>query len=85
MFVLIFAAGFSWYAALFTILIICLMIFSIWYSFAQKNKLSAASQEASQAMIDENRIDDAVDCYNMGKDVRLYRQDKLIMKIKFIS
>ena len=85
MFVLIFAAGFSWYAALFTILIICLMIFSIWYSFAQKNKLSAASQEASQAMIDENRIDDAVDCYNMGKDVRLYRQDKLIMKIKDLS
>ena len=33
-------------------------------------------------MIDENRIDEAIDCYNMGKDVRLYRQDKLIMNIK---
>ena len=32
-----------------------------------------------------NLLDNAIDCYNMGKDVRLYRQDKLIMKIKILT
>ena len=55
---------------------------NVWYSLKSKDKLGKLSQNVSQTMIDENRIDEAVDCYNMGKDVRLYRQDKLIMKIK---
>ena len=33
-------------------------------------------------LADENRIDEALDCYNKGKDVRLYRQDRFIMPIK---
>jgi len=82
MFVLVFAAGFSWYIILFVFLMISLMTFHIWYSFREENKLGALTQQVSQTMIDENRIDEAVDCYNMGKDVRLYRQDKQIMKIK---
>ncbi len=82
MFVLIFGAGLSWYAVLFAAVIIATVVFNIIYNFRINERLSRDSFEASQAMIDENRIDEAVDCYNMGKDVRLYRQDKLIMKIK---
>lgn len=82
MFVLMFAAGFSWYIVLFAALIIGVVVFNVWYSFRVKDKMGALSNKISQTMIDENRIGDAIDCYNMGKDVRLYRQDKLIMKIK---
>lgn len=39
----------------------------------------------SLSMIEETSIDDAIDCYNMGKDIRLYRQDKLIQKIRSMS
>lgn len=82
MFTLMFASGFSWYIVLFAAMIIGVVVFNVWYSFKVEDKMGAISQNVSQTMIDENRIDDAIDCYNMGKDVRLYRQDKLIMKIK---
>lgn len=82
MFVLMFASGFSWYIILFVGLIVGVVIFNVWYSFKVKDTMGILSRNISKTMIDENRIDDALDCYNMGKDVRLYRQDKLIMKIK---
>lgn len=82
MFVLMFASGFSWLIILLACLIVGLVAFNVWYSFRVKDKMGTVYRNASQTMIDENRIDDAIDCYNMGKDVRLYRQDKLIMKIK---
>lgn len=85
MFALMFSKGLNWYIVLFVALTIGLVVFDIYYSFVIKDKLGALSREVSQTMIDENRIDDAIDCYNMGKDVRLYRQDKLIMKIKNYS
>ena len=82
MFVLMFASGFNWLTILLACLIVGLVAFNVWYSFRVKDKMGTVYRNASQTMIDENRIDDAIDCYNMGKDVRLYRQDKLIMKIK---
>lgn len=82
MFALMFSSGFSWYIILFVGLIIGVVIFNVWYSFKVKEKKGALSQRISQAMIDENRIDNAIDSYNMGKDIRLYQQDKLIMKIE---
>ncbi len=82
MFVLMFASGFSWLTILLACLIVVLVAFNVWYSFREKDKMGAVYRNVSQTMIDENRIDEAMDCYNMGKDVRLYRQDKLIMKIK---
>lgn len=82
MFVLMFASGFSWLIILLACLIVGLVAFNVWYSFREKDKMGAVYRHVSQTMIDENRIDEAMDCYNMGKDVRLYRQDKLIMKIK---
>lgn len=82
MFVLMLASGFSWLIILLACLIVVLVAFNVWYSFREKDKMGAVYRNVSQTMIDENRIDEAMDCYNMGKDVRLYRQDKLIMKIK---
>ena len=83
MFILIFASGKKNFIALFMCLIVSLIIFSVFYSFKTKKKIGALSQQVSQTMIDENRIDEAIDCYNMGKDIRLYHQDRLIMKIKY--
>ncbi len=85
MFVILFAAGFNWYIVLFAALLIGIVAFNVCYSFRVQEKLGTLSRQISQIMIEENRIDEAVDCYNMGKDVRLYRQDKLIMKIKDFS
>ncbi len=82
MFVILFASGFSWYIVLFAALLIAIVIFNVRYSFRIKRKLGELSNQLSQTMIEENRIDEAVDCYNMGKDIRLYRQDKIIMRIK---
>lgn len=82
MFTLMLSKGLNWYIVFFVALTIGLVAFNIYYSFVVKDKLGTMSRKVSQTMIDENRIDEAVDCYNMGKDVRLYRQDKLIMKIK---
>lgn len=82
MFVLMFSSGFSWYIILFAGLIVGFITFNVWYSFRVNDKMGALSQDVSKTMIDENRIDEAIDSYNMGKDVRLYRQDKLIMKMK---
>lgn len=82
MFILMFTRRFSWYLILFVGLLIVTVGFNVWYGFQAIGKMAKLSNDVSQAMIDENRIDDAIDCYNMGKDVRLYRQDKLIMKIE---
>ncbi len=82
MLLLIFKAGFSRYAVLFLLFMAALILFHVWYSFRKEKKMGDLSGKTSQVMIDENRIDDAIDCYHMGKDVRLYRQDKLIMKVK---
>lgn len=82
MFVLIVSATFNLIAIILIGLLIILIALNVWITFFVTKKISRFSNNASQTMIDENRIDDALDCYNMGKDVRLYRQDKLIMKIK---
>lgn len=82
MFALIFRSAFSWVTILLAVALAALVSFNVWYSFRSKNQIARVSRSVSQTMIDENRIDEAVDCYNMGKDIRLYRQDQLIMKIK---
>ncbi len=82
MFVLMFSSGFSWFIIVLAVALAALVSFNVWYSFKSKDKIGRVSRNVSQTMIDENRIDEAIDCYNMGKDVRLYRQDKLIMNIK---
>ncbi len=82
MIVLIIAAEFNWAALLFAGLIIVLILLNVWMDSSAEKSVSKISNDLSQTMIDENRIGESLDCYNMGKDVRLYRQDKLIMNIK---
>lgn len=79
---LIISNKFDWIVVLFGLFIILLVALNVWISFIAKKVMAKLSNEISLSMIDENRIDDAIDCYNMGKDVRLYRQDKLIRKIQ---
>ena len=82
MIVQIMKVEFGWLMLLLLGIIIFFIILNIWINFYTNKKISKLSNCVSQAMIDENRIDDALDCYNMGKDIRLYRQDGIIMKIK---
>lgn len=81
MLILVFANSLSWDSIVFAALMFGLIALNVWYVFRIKDKNASVSASVSQAMIDENRIDDAVDCYNMGKDVRLYRLDYIIMNI----
>lgn len=70
---------------IYIVLSIILIIFNIRFIRYSKKIKAKVSENISQTMIEENRIDDAIDSYNMGKDVRLYRQDKIIMKLKEYS
>lgn len=79
---IILQSPFSIMKALLALVIILLIIGSICYNFVFKGRQAKLSNEISMTMIEENRIDDAVDSYNMGKDIRLYRQDYLILQIK---
>ena len=45
MFVLMFSAGFSWYVVLFATLIICMVVFNVWYSFQVKDKMGDLSNK----------------------------------------
>ena len=81
MMVLIVRMKLSLTAVLLVCLIVMLIALNVWISFFTRKKMSKIWNDVSQFMIEENRVGEAMDCYNMGKDVRLYRQDKLIMKI----
>ena len=58
-----------------------IIVANITYTFHVYDRLSAMNNDLSEKMIDANRIDDAIDTYNMGKDVRLYRQDQIVFKV----
>jgi ATP-binding cassette subfamily B protein len=62
--------------------ITALIAANIAYIFFYEKKDAELSRTATENMIDTNRIEGAIDSYNMGKDVRIYRQDKTIMWIK---
>ncbi len=74
--------GISWKLLVFLFSIILSIIVNVYLNFNTSKRLSDFSQKVTQTMIDENRIDGAVDSYNMGKDVRIYNQSKIIMHIK---
>ena len=67
---------------LFCAFVAALVVVNVLYIFSVYNRNLKLSDNLSQILIDENRIDEAVDCYNMGKDVRMYRQHTIIMDIK---
>lgn len=60
-------------------LLVCAEIF---YNIKSREKNAKEANSVSQTMIENNRIDNAIDNYNMGKDIRLYCQDSIIMRIK---
>ena len=66
----------------FCVLFFLVICFHIGYSFKAKKVEGTLWHDLSKTMIEENRVDDVIECYNMGKDIRLYRQDKVIMNIK---
>ena len=82
MFIIIISNEFNWMVLFFGGLIIILIVINILQNFSVKKKMATLTKQVSQTMIEKNRIDEVLDCYNMGKDVRLYCQAKLIMKIK---
>lgn len=55
---------------------------SVWYSFYTQKKTANQAKQISKTMTDNNRVDGAVNCYNMGKDVRIFNQVPIIMEIK---
>ncbi len=69
--------GFFWILILIFLVGINVIV-TFWY---QKTE-GILAQDNAVMLADENRIDEALDCYNKGKDVRLYRQDRFIMPIK---
>ena len=59
-----------------------LMVVNVFYNMKIKDKNAEAAKVVSKTMADNNRVDNAIESYHMGKDVRLYRLDSIIMKIK---
>lgn len=82
MLTLILASGEGMLVGIYVLSIICLITLNTWYNFHSGAKMSELSRKTSREMVDRNRVDNAIDCYNMGKDVRLYRQEQLIVKIQ---
>lgn len=81
LFVLIFSAKFSWSEVFLISFVIILIVMNVVANFHEKNKMAQITNKITHTMIEENRIENAIDCYNMGKDIRLYRQDRLIINI----
>ena len=69
-------------AIMFILGIILLLAVNIAYIFFKEKKLADFSHSGIDNMTVINRVSGAIDEYNMGKDVRIYRQDKIIMWIK---
>jgi ATP-binding cassette subfamily B protein len=62
--------------------IVALAITNVKYSaWAQKKELEM-SQKIGDALTDESRFDNAVGGYQIGKDVRLYQLDKLVLNFR---
>lgn len=76
-------SGSPWYITFFFVCSISvLMILNIKYNFYIKNNGASVAGLISRTMTDNNRVDHAIDCYNMGKDVRIYNQAPIILNIK---
>lgn len=70
-------------ATLVFLAVICVLLTtSVLYNMRTQVKYAKAANEVSKTMTDNNRVDNAIENYNIGKDVRLFRQDVLIMNIK---
>lgn len=82
MLVRIFANRFDYRCLIFLMLITILAICNIWISSWRQKKEIYMADKGAVMLTDENRYDDAIDSYHMGKDVRIYRQDRKILAMK---
>lgn len=82
MLVKIFTAGFSVRALGFVVLLLAAFALHTRLMSVFSEKTSSLVDDIGKTMLDENRVEGGIDVYNMGKDIRLYRQDAIILKIK---
>ncbi len=82
MFVKIFRTGFSIWALGFCVLLVAAFALHTFLISVALQKISSLADDIGQNMLDKNRVEGGIDVYNMGKDIRLYRQAGLILKIK---
>lgn len=67
---------------IFAVSIIACIGLSIFYKFYLTKQKSNQSMDFNTLYSYGQRIDDGLNSYNMGKDIRLYKLDKIILKIK---
>ena len=82
MLVHIWADGFDFVCLLFLALIAALAVVNIVISNWRQKKETEMANKGAVMMTDENRYDDAIDSYHMGKDARIYCQDRKILSMK---
>lgn len=82
MLVHIWSDGFDPLCLLFLALIAALAMVNIVVSNWRQKKETEMVNKGAVMMTDENRYDDAIDSYHMGKDARIYRQDRKILSMK---
>ena len=73
---------FSIMSVIFIVLILALAIANVKLAKSSQAKELEMSQKIGDTMNDESRFDDAIDSYQIGKDVRLYNLDNLILNFK---
>ncbi len=82
MLVRIFANGFDVRCVFFLLWIAIFAVANIWISNWRQKKEIHMADKGAILLTDENRYDDAIDSYHMGKDARIYRQDRKILAMK---
>lgn len=82
MIVHILSDGFEPMFLMFIALIAALSLANIFISKWRQKKEIYMSGKVGQGLVDENRYDGAIDSYHMGKDTRIYCQDKIILSMK---
>lgn len=74
--------NFNVFTLIFIVLIVVLAMVNVKLAKSAQRKETEMSQKIGDIMNDESRYDGAVDSYQMGKDVRLYGLDRMILNFK---
>lgn len=77
--------GFSLYTVGFLLILITLIILNVKIGSANSKKVSEKWDKISEAMIDYLRVLNSLPYEGAGKDIRLYRQDKLLKDLQLIQ
>lgn len=74
--------GFGTAGILFVMMLALLIAADVAALIKYKKKDAGLVMDNTRMLADENRVDFMLESYNQGKDVRIYRQDRLIMPLK---